>query len=60
VSRNLFPINNVSSTQRFENYYYAPPYFLESQASSLPIDEVKTLFDHFIKTQRFQLDLALE
>ena len=42
MSRNLFPINNVSSTQGFWKYYYAPTYFLELQASSLPIDEVKT------------------
>ena len=24
----LFPINNVSSTQGFKKYYYAPTYFL--------------------------------
>lgn len=30
MSRNLFPINNVSSTQGFQKYYYAPTYFLET------------------------------
>ena len=30
MSRNLFRINNVSSTQGFQKYYYAPTYFLET------------------------------